>query len=163
MKKMNKIGYGLIMATLVLTSCDSLLNVDSERYVFPEEHVINSTADALYGTNGLFLQLSKLADRYVLLGELRGDLMDITKNARPDMKALHNFTYTTDNFLIDTRDYYAIINNCNYIINNIDTTIIQHAENILYREYAATKAIRAWTYMQLALNFGSVNTTKSLF
>jgi len=27
---------------------------------------------------------------------------------------------------------------------------------VMMREFAACKAIRAWTYMQLALNFGSV-------
>ena len=40
--------------------------------------------------------------------------------------------------------------------NYIDTSIVSNAEKVMYREYAAAKAIRAWTCMQIALNYGSV-------
>lgn len=154
MKKFNKIWIGLLLVTVVLTSCDSLLDVKSERYVFPEDHLLNSTDKALYGMNGLFSELGKLTDRYVLLGELRGDLMDVTDVASPDIKALNDFTFTADNPYVDSKDYYSIINNCNYILTSLDTTIIQHAQKVLLQNYAVTKAIRAWTYMQIGLNYG---------
>lgn len=151
----NKIWIGLLLMAVVFSACDSLLDAKSERNVFPEDHIINTTNNALYGTTGLFYELNKLADRYVLLGELRADLLSTTDNTRQDLLELSNFTYSADHPLFDTKDYYSVINNCNYIITTIDTSLIQSAEKILYREFAAAKAIRAWTYMQLALNFGT--------
>ena len=55
------------------------------------------------------------------------------------------------------RDYYAIINNCNFYIAKADTSLRDNRnEYIFMAEYAAVKAIRAWTYLQLALNYGTV-------
>lgn len=155
MKKFSKIWIGLLLITLVVSSCDSLLDVDSERFVYPEKNLINTTSNATASMNGLFSGLNKLADRYVLLGELRGDLLDISEDADLYLKEINDFNFSSDNPYVDSKDYYSLINNCNYLIQTIDTSIVVHAEKILYREYAAAKAIRAWTYMQLALNFGS--------
>jgi len=55
------------------------------------------------------------------------------------------------------RDYYAVINNCNYFIAHADTALRNNRNDYIFmREYAAVKAIRAWTYLQLVLNYGSV-------
>ncbi|MDD3387107.1 MAG: RagB/SusD family nutrient uptake outer membrane protein, partial [Prevotella sp.] len=55
------------------------------------------------------------------------------------------------------RDYYAVINNCNLYIAKADTALKNNRnQNIFIREYAAVKAYRAWTYLQLAINYGRV-------
>jgi hypothetical protein len=54
------------------------------------------------------------------------------------------------------REYYAVINNCNYFLQRVDTTIISSGKKIMLGEYALVKAIRAWTYLQLGLNYGKV-------
>lgn len=156
MKKFNKIWLGLFISALVLSGCDSLLDVKSERFVLPEDHLVNTTNEALYGTAGIFSELNNIAERYVLLGELRGDLLSLSENADYHLQEINDFNCSANNPFIDVKDYYSIINNCNYLIQNIDTSVIERAEKVLYRDYAAVKAIRAWTYMQLALNFGKV-------
>lgn len=155
MKNFNKIWIVLLAVALFAVSCDSLLDVKSERYALPNDQMLNNPNAVLYSMNGLFLELDQLADSYVLLGELRGDLLDVTENAEPYLKAINDINISTDNPMVVPKKYYSVINNCNYIIQTIDTSLIQHAEKVLYRDFAATKAIRAWTYMQLALNFGS--------
>jgi tetratricopeptide (TPR) repeat protein len=140
----------------MLVSCDGLLNVNSERYVFEKDYGMKSTNDSLYAMFGVFSQMEKLADDYVLLGELRGDLMDVTANSNPWLKEINDFTVTSGNPYADKKQYYAVINNCNYIIKNVDTSVVKQNEKVMYKVYAAAKAIRAWTYMQLALNYKSV-------
>jgi hypothetical protein len=49
---------------------------------YPDENKLDSPADSLYALTDILYGMQKLADRYVLLGELRGDLMDITSDAR---------------------------------------------------------------------------------
>lgn len=155
MKKLNQILLGLIVLTVIATSCDSMLEVDSERIMFPENHRIDSPNDSIYSMIGIFTKFQKLADRYVLLGELRGDLMDITEYSGIELSEINNFEISTDNPYNAIEDYYSVINHCNYLINNIDTALTVGGEKSLFKEYAAAKSIRAWTYMQIALNYGS--------
>lgn len=156
MKNINKIFSILVLSTLLFVGCDKLLDVDSDRQVFPDEYNFTSSNDTLYSMFGLLSQLEKIADSYVILGELRGDLMDISDKSSLYLKEINNFNVSTpNNPYANIRDYYAVINNCNYIIHNIDTSVVKAAKKVMLKEYAACKAIRAWTYMQTALNFGS--------
>ena len=154
MKKLNQIIFGLIVSAVIATSCDSLLDVQSERNMFQENHQIDSPNDSIYSMIGIFTQLQKLGDRYVLLGELRADLMDVTENAGLELREISNFDISANNPYNVIEDYYSVINHCNYLINNIDTAFTSGGEKSLFKEYAAAKAIRAWTYMQIALNYG---------
>lgn len=155
MQNLIRIFSGLMLVTVLATGCDTFLDVESDRLVFPDDHNLNSPNDTIYSIIGIFSKLEKLADRYVLLGELRGDLMRVTENANPDLREIYNFEISQDNPYNQIEDYYAVINNCNYLIRNIDTSFIAKGENILMKEFAAAKAIRAWTYMQLAFNYGN--------
>lgn len=155
MKKISKLFVVLLFPVLYFSSCDSLLEVDSDRLVFEKDHGMDAANDTLYSMFGVLSQLQKLADSYVILGELRGDLMDVSETANRFLKEVNTFNFSADNpYSSNLRDYYAVINNCNYIIQNIDTSVVNKAEKVMYRTYAATKAIRAWTYMQIMLNYG---------
>jgi len=156
MKKISKILLPLLFASFTLISCDGLLSVDSNRYVFEDQYGMKSTNDSLYSMFGVFSQLEKLADEYVLLGELRADLMDVTTTSNPYLNEINDFAITSGNPYANKKQYYSVINNCNYIIRNIDTTTVNKNERVMCKVYAATKAIRAWTYMQLALNYKTV-------
>jgi hypothetical protein len=133
-----------------------MLETESNRYLDTEDNGLNSANDSLYSVIGILNQLQKLGDRYVLLGELRGDLMDVTGNADMDLQEISNFTATADNPYLSTREFYAVINNCNYFLQNVDTTVNSGGNKVMLGEYAVVKAIRAWTYLQLGLNFGKV-------
>lgn len=156
MKKYNKIWLGVLAVAFSMYSCNSIFDVDSERILKPDDHSIASPEEAIYGNAGVLSKLSKLSGQYVLLGELRADLMDITENAGIYLKEINNFEFAADNPYVDSKSYYEVINACNYVIQKIDTSIVIEAEKVMYREYAAIKGIRAWTYMQLALNYGKV-------
>lgn len=156
MKKFSNILLLFLFGSFLLVSCDGLLKVDSERYVFDDEYGMKSTNDSLYSMFGVFSQMQKLADEYVLLGELRADLMDVTPHSNPWLNEINDFTISSNNPFADKKQYYAVINNCNYIIKNVDTSVVNQKEKVMYKVYAAAKAIRAWTYLQLALNYKTV-------
>jgi len=142
----------VLILTLFLASCNGLLDVDSKRLVTDEEFG-HSSNDSLYSTFGILSQLQKLADSYVLLGELRGDLLDVTDISDLDLKEINNFSISSDNSYAKINDYYAVINNCNYMLQNLDSSVVNNGEKRNLSQYAAIKSIRAWTYMQIALNF----------
>ena len=156
MKKISKIMVFLFISVFAFEGCSNLLDVDSNRLVFPDGYKMNAANDTLYSMFGIFSQMEKLADSYVLLGELRGDLMDVTPTSNLYLKEINNFDISSTNpYANNIKDYYSVINNCNYVIHNIDTSVVRGGIKVMYKEYAACKAIRAWTYMQIALNFGS--------
>lgn len=155
MKTLKNIFVGLLFTGLLTTGCESLLDVNSDRLVFPEDNILDSPNDTIYSMVGILSKVQKLADRYVLLGELRGDLMTVNEDADIILKEINDFNISDNNPFNNIGDYYAVINHCNYLINNIDTTIVSEGEKVMYKEYAAAKGFRAWAYMQLALNYGS--------
>lgn len=152
MKKICHIIIGLLISSTFLVGCADLLDVDSNRLATQDEYG-HSGNDSLYSTFGVLSQLQKLADSYVLLGELRGDLLDVTSISDLSLKEISNFNASTSNPYANISDYYAVINNCNYILHNLDSAAVEKGQKLRLREYAAIKSIRAWTYMQIALNF----------
>lgn len=156
MKKLGKIVIMLVLSLFSLAACSDLLDVESDRIVTPNEYKMNAANDTLYSMFTIYSQLQKIADSYVLLGELRGDLMDVAPSSDLALKEINNFNISaTNKYANNIKDYYSVINNCNYVIHNIDTSLVKGSIKVMLKEYAACKAIRAWTYMQIALNYGS--------
>ena len=156
MKHIFKNILTILFVSFLIVSCEDMLDVDSPRIIKESDNQLNSPNDSIYSMAGILAQLQNVAERYVLLGELRADLMDVTQFADQDLIELRNNDISVDNKYNNVKDYYNIINNCNYVIKNIDTSVIAKGQKALLKEFAAAKAIRAWTYMQIALNYGSV-------
>lgn len=157
MKAFKQLCLGVLLLILpFLGGCDAMLDSGSERYTFEEDARLQSLHDTLYNIVGIFSEMQKLGDRYVLLGELRADLMKVTDEASIDMKEIYYFNMSPDNAYAEMKTYYSIINQCNYIIHYADTAYTEKSDKPLMRIYASAKSIRAWTYMQLVLNYCNV-------
>lgn len=154
--KFNKFIFGLC-ACCGLLSCSDFFDQQPDHIIFAEENHLANATDTLYSVTGILNKLQSIGDRTILLGELRGDLVDITNDANNDLREIANFNIGDDNRYNVPSDYYAIINNCNYFIEKVDTAMKNNRNEYLFmREYAAVKAIRAWTYLQLVLNYNKV-------
>ncbi|MDD3196164.1 MAG: RagB/SusD family nutrient uptake outer membrane protein [Paludibacter sp.] len=153
MNKFRTIVLLLLTVTLVMSSCDDILDADSQRLTAEEDYRLATPSDSVYSIFGILSQLQKVADGYVLLGELRADLMEVDPDAEKDLLDIYNHTIRKDNKYANIRNYYSIINNCNYMLNYLDTAKVERGELLSRKHYAAVQAIRAWTYMQIVLNF----------
>ena len=152
--------YKYILAISVIcgmASCSDFFDQQSEHVVFAEKDHLNNATDSIYSVIGILNKLQAIGDRTILLGEVRGDLVDITTTANSDLRDMATFNIGDENRYNQPRDYYAVINNCNYFIAKVDTSLKNNRnEYIFMKEYSAVKAIRAWTYLQLVLNYGKV-------
>ncbi len=152
--------YKFVFAVLAIggmTSCSDFFNQESEHVVFTDEDHLNNATDSIYSVIGILNKLQAIGDRTILLGEVRGDLVDLTTDANSDLRDMALFTIGDDNRYNQPIDYYAVINNCNYFIAKADTALKNNRNDYIFmKEFAAVKAIRAWTYLQLVLNYGSV-------
>jgi hypothetical protein len=133
-----------------------MLDTESDVIEKVEDNTLNHPTDSVYSVMGIINKMQIIADRFVLLGEVRGDLITPTDAASADLKNLANFDFSKSNKYNSISDYYAVIQNCNYYLQNADFNLNRRGRYILRPEFAAVKAFRAWTYLQLAQVYGSV-------
>ena len=145
----------LLCGAIFMSSCEDMLEVESDRVEYDMGDL--TLNDTVYSVLGILKQVQAVADRQVLLGELRGDLMVVNEgSAVNDIQKIARFEFDGDNQYLDVKDYYAIINNCNLYLSRVDTTLSHNNIKLMLREYVAVKSVRAWTYLQLATNYGEV-------
>ena len=155
----NKLIYTLaflLSGTFLFSSCEDILKVDSNRVEYEfDDWTLN---DSVYSVLGILKAVQGVGDRQVLINELRADLVSINEaKAVIDIQELSRsvFNLTTNKYL-DVKDYYAIINNCNIYLARVDTTLEKNNIKLMLPEYVAVKSVRAWTYLQLAINYNNV-------
>ena len=141
---------------LLFTACSKLMDTDSELVEFEEDNKLQAPTDSVYSVMGIIYKMQAVADRTVILGELRSDLTTTAPSASADLKAITDFLIDTENAYNRISDYYAIINNCNYFLANINKDLVKNDRKVFESEYAVVKAFRAWTYFQLAQIYGQV-------
>lgn len=145
----------ILCGTTILSSCDDMLNVDSNRVEYEfEDWTLN---DSVYSVLGILKAVQGVADRQVLINEVRADLVTVNEKAIVDIQELSRseFNLNTNRYL-DVKDYYSIINNCNIYLARVDTTLEKNGIKLMLPEYVAVKSVRAWTYLQLAINYNAV-------
>jgi hypothetical protein len=163
MKKKSIISLLICCMTMGMmnTSCQDMLTPDSER------HAYEVAQDTLYSYWGVLKSLQNIAERYVILNECRGDLVDGSTYVSDTIAAIINFgkngyeeKYKDGQCAyLRVMDYYHVINSCNAYIAKCDTAIkVSTGQQTSYmlKEYAQVAAIRAWVYMQLIYAYGNV-------
>ncbi len=154
-----------MMTSTVTTSCDDMLDMGNDDVLYAEENHLTTANDTVNSFVGILAQLQKIAVRTNLYGELRGDLVSVSSAANANIKEIADFEVNDSNTYNAPRDYYAIINNCNYYLANANVQLSEGRYNSekgdtvtfypFRAEYVAVKSIRAWVYLQLAQIYGS--------
>ena len=163
-KNMHNKALGLFSALCILaalcgvTSCEDMLDKGNDYVIYADDHTIANPADTVTSVLGILNKLQGIAVRTNLLGELRADLVNVRENATTDLKDIADLNIGDDNAYNTPRDYYAVINNCNYFLARADSLAGNASRNEFYfeSEIAQVHSIRAWTYLQLVLVYGRV-------
>jgi len=163
--KINKIGRWVkrsplsiihypLSIIMMFASCSDMLESDSSRQLF--DPALDQKTDSVFYAYGVMQAMQQLADQYYFQNELRGDLVRPTDKASLHLRDLASFTADATNKYDSVYLYYKVINNCNYYLAHRDTTLATGARNVVCNEYAAVASFRAWTYLQLARQYGAV-------
>ena len=144
------LACGVGMST---TSCEDMLSADSDRTIHTNAN------DTLYGYWGIMKAVQNIAERYVILGEARADLVYPTSSVSDTISNIANFNPTKDGDcrFLEVKDYYTVINGCNNYLANVDSLKLNsNGVKVMQKEVAQVLAVRAWTYLQLVNNYGEV-------
>ena len=147
-------GIATVLLAMGMASCSDFFETDSDRQIFDPS--LDQKTDSMFYTLGILKGLQQVADQYVLTGEMRGDLVKANNYTETDLKRLADFTADATCKYDSAYKYYRIINNCNYYIAHRDTTLLTGSYKVAIPEYAEALAVRAWAYLQLCKNYGSV-------
>ncbi|THU36062.1 RagB/SusD family nutrient uptake outer membrane protein [Niastella caeni] len=153
--------YSILLVTVAcvsaISSCKKIFDVEPENAV-DKTQMYRNVFDADAAVIGVYGKLMKLAKPYILLNELRGDLMDVTLNADENLQQLNTHSAKADNPYIDPRPFYDVIINCNDVLYNFDIMISESKlKDIEYRQrYSDVASIRSWVYLQLGIHFGEI-------
>lgn len=149
-----------LLSMILLSSCKDFLNPDQE---------INITEDKLYDdwyeyrsiNMGLYGIQAQLVEQLVLLGELRGDLMQITENADADMVEIYNFNVSKENKYASPTNFFKLISATNSFITVLKR---EHPEVLdpkspvtnYDRMFGEALCMRAWAYFNAVRIYGKV-------
>jgi len=153
-----KVGVVLATASLcVLFSCKKTFDLQPKSVVDVSNNYRNVT-DANAAVLGVYGKFIGLAEQYVVLNELRADLMDVTPNADKYLREISQHHVTIGNPWADPRPFYAVINDCNDVLANLNIMLANNrisSADYSYR-YSDVGALRSFLYLQLGIHFGSV-------
>jgi hypothetical protein len=155
MKKFKYIFFLLGFSTVLgLNSC---IDAEIEEAVdYKDFYATMNDADAI--VMGIYGKVMGIADRLVVLNELRGDMLDVTTNAENDLIEINSQKASADNYWADPTPIYAVIQNCNDALYNFDIMLNTNklTEDQYNERYSDIAAIRTWLYYQLGVHFGTI-------
>ena len=150
----------VIVSLLLFTSCDDFFNPVqdinvTEDQLFDDWYEYRSVAMGLYGFQ------AELVEQLLILGELRGDLLQITENADEDLVEVYNFNISKGNKYASPAPFFQLISACNNFIKILEE---EHPEvtdpnspaTNYDRLYGEVLCMRAWTYFTAVRIYGKV-------
>jgi hypothetical protein len=150
---------GLALAFVITTniSCQKFLEVEPKDRLTIEQtyrNVFDADA-AVFGVYGKFMNL---AEQYVILNELRADLMTVTENSDPFLRQINNHDVTVDNPYASPKKFYEVILNCNDVLANFNIMLKDNKFTLdqYNQRYSDVACIRSWVYLQLGIHFGTI-------
>ena len=148
---------GALAIFLGLTSCEDYLDVQPQDKL-NKEQVYNDLYDADAAVVGIYGKFMGLAGKYVVLNELRADLISPTRNSSPDMEELNTHTVSADNPYANPKDFYEVINNCNDALKNFRIMLENNRidSDEFNERYSDIGTLRSWLYLQLGMHYGEV-------
>ncbi len=159
MRLINKITVAFFITAMLagISSCKKLVDVQPQTSV-GVANMYRNVFDADAAVIGVYGKVMKLAKPYLLLNELRADLMDITANADANLRQLSEHTATASNPYIDPQPFYEVIVNCNDVLDNFKKMYAQSKLKLeeFNQRYSDVATIRSWVYLQLGVHYGKI-------
>ncbi|HMP92031.1 MAG TPA: hypothetical protein PKD90_04115 [Phnomibacter sp.] len=115
MKKVERFGTFILLAFTLLAigaSCKKSLD-KLPKDELDITQMYRDVYDADAAVIGLYGKFMGLAERYILLNELRADMLNYTQNADEYLRQLSTHQVTPDNPYVNVRPFYELIINCN--------------------------------------------------
>ncbi len=163
MKHLGKYTIILISFTVLLfslSSCEDFLDPDQGIYI-TEEDLFSDWYEYRAVAMGLYGLQKELAEQILILGELRGDLLNITNNADADLVEVYNFNISRNNKYASPTGFFKLIAASNSLLRTLQInqpSVLDPLSPITNydRLYGEVLCMRAWAYFNAVRIYGKV-------
>ncbi len=149
----------LIAAILVtgFAGCKKTFDIKPQDQL-DQSQAYQNVYDADAAVVGIYGKFMGLAEQYIVLNELRADLLEYTNNADESLRQISTHTATADNPFASPRPFYEVIINCNDALENFQKMLTDKkmTEAEFNQRYSDIGALRSFLYLQLGIHFGDV-------
>lgn len=163
MKNPGKYTIILISFTVLLfclSSCEDFLDPDQEIHI-TEEDLFGDWYEYRAVAMGLYGLQKELVEQILILGELRGDLLNITDNADADLVEVYNFNISRTNKYASPTGFFKLIAASNSLLRTLQTnhpSVLDPESPITNydRLYGEVLCMRAWAFFNAVRIYGKV-------
>jgi len=143
------------MVTITLSACKKMFDINPGTELDASQ-MYRNVYDADAAVMGIYGKFMSLADRYIILNELRGDLLEYTNNADENLRQISTHSVKADNPYASPRPFYELILNCNDALKNF---LIMKQNNAMKeaefdQRYSDIAFLRSFLYLQLGIHYG---------
>ncbi|MDX9882117.1 MAG: RagB/SusD family nutrient uptake outer membrane protein [Prolixibacteraceae bacterium] len=150
----------IISLIFLTTSCEKFFEPDQAKIVRSGSFYKDWSEYRSAGM-GLYALQQQLVDQIVILGELRGDLLEVTGNADRDLIEIQDFDVSPGNKYASPINFYRLISSCNKLLARLETA---HPEvkdksaaiSAYDRLYGEVLCMRAWAYFNAVRIYGKI-------
>lgn len=156
-KSRKNLSLVALLCCVFSVACKKTLDKNPETTLVATQ-VYRNVFDADAAVIGVYGKFMGLAKQYVILNELRADLMQVTDNADKDLREVNTHSTSATNPYADPKALYSLINDCNDVLKNFNIMLKDNKFKLseYQQRYSDIGCIRAWLYLQLGIHYGTV-------
>ncbi len=144
----------------ILSSCEEFFHPDQD-LIIKEDDFHKNWNEYRSAEMGLYSLQQQLVEQLVVLGELRGDLLEVTPSAGKDLLEVYNFSISPGNKYASPNNFYILIAATNNLIRKLESAhpeVLDHSAPVTNfdRLYGEVLCMRAWTYFNAVKIFGEI-------
>lgn len=158
MKKINIVSATFYVLLLwSISGCTKIFDIKPQDQL-DESQAYQNVYDADAAVIGIYGKFMGIADQYIVLNELRGDLLDCTNNADENLRQISTHSVTENNPYASPKPFYELIINCNDVLERFQVMVKEKKMNDaeFSQRYSDIGALRSFLYLQLGIHFGQV-------
>ncbi len=156
----NYLIVSIVLILIFFSSCEKFFYPDQD-LIIENEDMYSVWEEYRSAEMGLYSLQQKLVDQIVVLGELRGDLLEITDYANPDLIEVYNFNISKNNPYASPVNFYKLIGACNKLIMQLKSAhpeVLDKSEPVSNydRLFGEALCMRAWAYFNAVRIYGKI-------
>ena len=129
MKKLNIVSASFFALLLwSVSGCTKIFDIKPQDQL-DESQAYQNVYDADAAVIGIYGKFMGIADQYVVLNELRGDLLDCTNNADENLRQISTHSVAENNPYASPKPFYELIINCNDVLEHFQVMVKEKKMN----------------------------------
>ena len=146
----------ILLSAVIISSCSDFFGTNPDDILLGDDYIADIN-EYTSGFLGVASTVQQVTDQFVILSELRGDLLEPTVNAPQGLWEIYNYTNEVNEYT-DPSGFYNVIVNANDYIKKAITYKQDNPSAISNEDFAgiisSTIRFKVWAYLMIGKLYG---------